>query len=123
MLHEKDTSFYTMFGGKWEIKYDPKNGAVFIDRDPDMFGYILSYMRIGEIDLTELTPAQRFKLERKAGFYQISSLARLFLVFHRNAWQSKAQQQQQYCYQQADWRFFRGELAPFRSPQLAWRRR
>ena len=48
-------------------------GAIFIDRDPTYFSYVLNYLRNGIVDL----PPERYKLNailREAEFYQINGL-------------------------------------------------
>ena len=50
-----------------------ERGAIFIDRDPTFFSYVLNYLRNGIVDL----PPERFKLNallREAEFYQINGL-------------------------------------------------
>ena len=62
------------------LKHEPsmsstrdESGAIFIDRDPTYFQYVLNYLRNGIVDL----PPEKFKLNailREAEFYQINGL-------------------------------------------------
>lgn len=72
-----NTYFAILFSGRWEPKFDPVDGSMFIDRDPTMFGMILNYLRTGTIILDHLSPIQADLLRTEADFYQIESLLEL----------------------------------------------
>ena len=74
LTSEPNTFFAAMFSGRWEVPVDPKDDAVFIDRDPAVFGIILNYLRTGAIDPHTLTLRQREALRKEADFYRITPL-------------------------------------------------
>ncbi|KAH9259402.1 hypothetical protein BASA81_002445 [Batrachochytrium salamandrivorans] len=74
LTREPNTFFAAMFSGRWEIKINPKDDAIFIDRDPTMFATIINYLRTRKIVLGNLTLTQRETLYEEADFYQIASL-------------------------------------------------
>ncbi|KAH9259734.1 hypothetical protein BASA81_002156 [Batrachochytrium salamandrivorans] len=77
LTREPDTFFAVMFSGRWDVKINPKDDAVFVDRDPTMFGVIVNYLRKRTIDLDDLSPKQLKALLEEADFYQIVSLLKL----------------------------------------------
>ncbi|KAH9251022.1 hypothetical protein BASA81_011068 [Batrachochytrium salamandrivorans] len=77
LTREPGNFFAVMFSGRWDVKVDPHDKAVFVDRDPTMFGMIVNYLRTGEINLDDLSPKQFEALRKEADFYQIASLLRL----------------------------------------------
>lgn len=74
MTKVPNTYFAILFSGRWELKFDPVDGSMFIDRDPTMFGMILNYLRTGTIVLDHMSPIQADLLKTEADFYQIDSL-------------------------------------------------
>ena len=53
-----------------------QNGAYFIDRDPDLFAYILEYLRDGAVELPSSSEPLR-RLEREASFFMLPGLESL----------------------------------------------
>ncbi|KAH9258742.1 hypothetical protein BASA81_003244 [Batrachochytrium salamandrivorans] len=74
LTRDPRTYFGVMFSGRWNIKINPKDDAVFIDRDPTYFGLILNYLRDGTIEVDELSTTQTNLLLREVDFYQLGSL-------------------------------------------------
>jgi len=64
-----------MFTGKKKIVFDD-HGSVFIDRDPDLFGLILEYLRTGRIS-SGGTKKFYLSLKREAIFFSLESLVLL----------------------------------------------
>ncbi|KAH9257894.1 hypothetical protein BASA81_003913 [Batrachochytrium salamandrivorans] len=81
LTREPNTFFAAMFSGRWDVKLNPKDDAVFLDRSPLVFEFIIDYLRTGEIDLGDLSPKQLNALNKEADFYQIASLLELFQRF------------------------------------------
>ncbi|KAH9250866.1 hypothetical protein BASA81_011254 [Batrachochytrium salamandrivorans] len=77
LTREPDTFFAVMFSGRWDVKINPKDDAVFVDRSPLVFEFIIDYLRTGDIDLDDLSPKQLNALNKEADFYQIASLLEL----------------------------------------------
>ncbi|XP_022810466.1 uncharacterized protein LOC111347492 [Stylophora pistillata] len=62
-----------MFSGRFELKQDEEDGAYFIDSDPELFRYILNYLRKGELHFPE-DKAIRKDLLAEAKFYQVQGI-------------------------------------------------
>lgn len=77
LTKEPDSFFSAMFSGRWDVKTNPEDDAVFVDRDPVLFGMIANYMRTGEIDLDDMSIERRRALHKEADFYLITSLTNL----------------------------------------------
>ncbi|CAF4912685.1 unnamed protein product, partial [Rotaria sp. Silwood1] len=45
LTREKNTFFTALFSQQWQIKGDPNDGSIFIDRNGKIFYYILEYFR------------------------------------------------------------------------------
>ncbi|CAF5186339.1 unnamed protein product, partial [Rotaria sp. Silwood1] len=45
LIREKNTFFTALFSQQWQIKGDPNDGSIFIDRNGKIFYYILEYFR------------------------------------------------------------------------------
>ena len=54
-----------------------RDGSIFIDRDGEMFKYVLSYLRDGVVDERCASPPSRAALLREARFYQLNGLVQL----------------------------------------------
>ena len=59
----------------WLLCYvDFGDDEVFVDRDPDLFPYILQWLRDGENAILPLTEVEQRKLKQEANFYGYSAL-------------------------------------------------
>ncbi|KAL9645976.1 hypothetical protein ABK040_000447 [Willaertia magna] len=66
--------FTTMFSGRFELS-KTKDGYIFIDRDGDLFVYILEYLRDREIILPNKdAEVLKKKIIREAKYYQLEEL-------------------------------------------------
>ena len=71
------TYFKTLFSGQWQSEKDPKDDSIFIDRDGDLFEYILQYLRTGKIPIDINHDLLRQDLITEAHFYKLDSLVNL----------------------------------------------
>ena len=78
-----DSMIGRMFSGKFNIPVD-RNGYIFIDRDGDLFRYILNYMRCGQLNLP-LEFKELDQLVFEADFYQINPLLQELHEMKRDA--------------------------------------
>jgi len=74
-----DQFFSSMLSGRISTLKD-EEGAIFIDRDPDMFRLVLSYLRTKDIDLKGIDIR---RLRHEAEFYGINPLVRRLLLCER----------------------------------------
>lgn len=47
LTHEKNTFFTALFSAQWQIEKDEKDNSIFIDRNGQLFTYIIEYLRTG----------------------------------------------------------------------------
>lgn len=71
-----DSFFTSMLSGRISSLRD-ETGAIFIDRDPKLFSYILNFMRTKDIDLRELDVSV---LRHEAEFYGITPLVKRLIL-------------------------------------------
>jgi len=67
-------SFFSgMFSGKFPVQVD-SNGSYFVDRDPELFPYILNFLRGIVPDVKNITKRELIALKQEAIFFQIEEL-------------------------------------------------
>eukprot|EP01130_Rhizamoeba_saxonica_P005588 TRINITY_DN2229_c0_g1_i4.p1 TRINITY_DN2229_c0_g1~~TRINITY_DN2229_c0_g1_i4.p1 ORF type:complete len:308 (-),score=59.17 TRINITY_DN2229_c0_g1_i4:38-961(-) len=71
LMNHPNSMFSVMFSGRHSLQPDDK-GYYFIDRDGEYFGYILNYLREGDIEIHKSHIAKR--LLREADFYGLTDL-------------------------------------------------
>lgn len=71
------TYFKALFSRQWELGKDPKDDSIFIDRDGDLFEYILQYLRTDKIPIDINHDLLRQDLITEAQFYNLDSLVNL----------------------------------------------
>jgi hypothetical protein len=49
LTREKDTFFTALFSKQWELKRDPVDKSIFIDRDGKLFAHLLAYLRTNQV--------------------------------------------------------------------------
>ncbi|KAL9644560.1 hypothetical protein ABK040_009424 [Willaertia magna] len=74
LLFEKDTFFYCMLSNDSLWKPEPETGEYFIDRDPQYFPLILSYLRKRKLNLDRIEESEMDEFIDEVDFYQIHSL-------------------------------------------------
>jgi len=70
---DPDSMLCAMFSGRHELKPDEEDGAYFIDRDAELFRYILNYLRSGELRCPNDKILQE-DLLAEAKFYQVKGI-------------------------------------------------
>eukprot|EP01006_Ploeotia_vitrea_P053277 TRINITY_DN67773_c0_g1_i14.p1 TRINITY_DN67773_c0_g1~~TRINITY_DN67773_c0_g1_i14.p1 ORF type:complete len:248 (-),score=19.43 TRINITY_DN67773_c0_g1_i14:56-799(-) len=70
LLREENTFFTAMLNGPW---LPDKDGEYFIDRSPELFPVVLSYLRDGQTPTPSKEDKQNAAIVREFGFYQISA--------------------------------------------------
>jgi len=60
-----------MFSGRYDVVTDPADNRVFIDRDPDTFAQILSFLRVGDQWVKPLDPWMLERLRVEFEFFQL----------------------------------------------------
>jgi hypothetical protein len=73
-LLRQDSMLAAMFSGRHELKRRA-DGRIFIDRDGELFKYVLQYLRDGDLDVEHLDQGLRKRLKREAAFYCLPGLA------------------------------------------------
>lgn len=71
-----DSFFTSMLSGRISTLKDDR-GAIFIDRDPRLFSFILNFMRTKDIDIREIEPSL---LRHEAEFYGITPLVKRLML-------------------------------------------
>eukprot|EP01127_Copromyxa_protea_P004833 TRINITY_DN14653_c0_g1_i1.p1 TRINITY_DN14653_c0_g1~~TRINITY_DN14653_c0_g1_i1.p1 ORF type:complete len:335 (+),score=34.98 TRINITY_DN14653_c0_g1_i1:151-1005(+) len=72
-----DSFFYAMLGSdRWPV---PQNGEYFIDRDPDLFPIILTYLRTGKWRTGSLGQEDKNRLKAEVDYYAICKSVNLTL--------------------------------------------
>jgi len=70
---DPDSMLCAMFSGRHELKPDEEDGAYFIDRDAELFRYILNYLRNGKLQYPDDKTVQE-DLLAEARFYQVQEV-------------------------------------------------
>jgi hypothetical protein len=76
LTSHKDSFFAGLFSGRWTL-HKTSDDAIFIDRDPSVFRYILNYLRGQKIDFRDLSVEQLENLFEDAEYYQLPELRAL----------------------------------------------
>jgi hypothetical protein len=72
--------FKSLFSRQWQLEKDPKDDSIFIDRDGDLFGYILQYLRTGKLAVDSLCDLLRRDLINEVQFYNLDNLVDLLQI-------------------------------------------
>jgi hypothetical protein len=74
--HSKGTTSYfkALFSRQWQLEKDPKDESIFIDRDGDLFNYILQYLRTDQLIIDDKDLRLQRNLTIEAEFYKIEIL-------------------------------------------------
>jgi BTB/POZ domain len=69
--------FHSLLSGRWAAPHADNDGSYFIDRNPNMFHYILDFLRGEELEpeLGQLSKDKAAMLKREAEFYSLAELA------------------------------------------------
>jgi hypothetical protein len=87
-----------MFSGRHQPAPRSSDGRHFIDRDGDLFRYVLRYMRDGDLDVEDLDQGLRKQLMREAAFYCLPGLEKKLKRSARRALASQQElEQEQKC--------------------------
>lgn len=73
-----DTFFTALLGGRISSLRD-ETGAIFIDRDPQLFAVVLNYLRTRDIDLKQCSGDVRV-LRHEAEYYNVAPLIRRLML-------------------------------------------
>ena len=74
--------FKALFSRQWQLERDPKDESIFIDRDGDLFEYILQYLRTEVVPIDLDNDLLRRDLTIEAQFYKIDTLVN---ILNRNS--------------------------------------
>ena len=74
---DKLTYFKALFSRQWQLEKDPNDESIFIDRDGDLFEYILQYLRTGRTPIDINHALLRQDLTVEAQFYKLDALVNL----------------------------------------------
>ncbi|HEY9755051.1 MAG TPA: BTB/POZ domain-containing protein, partial [Oculatellaceae cyanobacterium] len=77
LTHVKGSYFDHMFSGRWKLQRNAEDGTFFIDRDPEVFHYIMNYLRQEPIDLQSIKSKKIAALRKDAEFYGLPGLVEL----------------------------------------------
>jgi hypothetical protein len=73
----QESMLSTFFSGKFSIQESQlPDGSYFIDRDGEMFRYVMTYLRDGIIDPIVRKKGLRHALLREAHFFQLEGMQR-----------------------------------------------
>ena len=74
LLREPHSVLASIVSGRWKAPED--DGVYFIDRDPEIFSYVLDYLRNGSIS-RDVPPGMEEALQRDASFFCLEGLISL----------------------------------------------
>ena len=80
LTREKNTFFTALFSKQWQIKRDPVDKSIFIDRDGKLFHHILNYLRTGKIPIDTMDDESlRQSLINEAEYFRLQGFASLLM--------------------------------------------
>ena len=74
LLRQEGTFFNRLFTGRWPMKPDGTDNAFFIDRDGDLFPFILNFLRDGDAAVLPIEPNKRVQLQQEAECFGVDNL-------------------------------------------------
>lgn len=78
LLAEQSTYFTSLFDNKAQLAHNTQeDGSIFIDRDPILFRYILTFLRERDFDTTMMPPRQLAELLTEARYFNVTRLVEI----------------------------------------------
>jgi hypothetical protein len=74
LLSEANSYFSDLFQGRWELKLEFEDQTLFIDHSPQVFEFVLDYLRGQELVLDELSETKLRLLRNDADFFGLHQL-------------------------------------------------
>ncbi|CAF1174164.1 unnamed protein product [Adineta steineri] len=96
LIREKDTFFGALFLGRWELERDSNDNSIFIDRDGDLFKYILAYLRTDKISSDIMTnESLRQLLIIEAEYFGIHNL--IYILTEPERKRQEKEEEERFC--------------------------